>query len=299
MKAWTSKLGRAAFLATILVGAILAGCGVKTGYAPSEVTVHRGASSVRAPAPGDSLRVMSWNIQYGEDIDLALSEIRADSNLAAADIILLQEMEPGGVRHMAEELGMHHVYGAAAVHPHHKKLFGNGVLSRWPIIDDQVLILPHETLLTGHRRIAVAADIDLGGRKVRAVSIHTATVVMDQDKRIDQAKAARDSLGGLEGLVILGGDFNTATDYDVTLLRQTMRRLRLKTVRLPEGPTIANKYKKIPGSIPVLDHIFCKEFEPGSRGVARETLASDHYPIWAVLGFPTPEKVIEKDKQEP
>ena len=51
-------------------------------------------------------------------------------------------------------------------------------------------------------------------------------------------------------------------------------------------PTIANKYKKFPGSESVLDHIFCKEFEPGSRGIASEALASDHYPIWAVFEFP-------------
>ena len=267
---------------------------MKTGYAPSQVTVHRGAALVPSPALGDSIRVVSWNIQYGEDVEQAVGEIRANPELAVADIILLQEMGPDGARHLAEELGMHHIYGAAAVHPHHKKLFGNAVLSKWPIIGDQVLILPHETLLTGHRRIAVAADLDLGGRTVRAISIHTATVVMDQDRRIDQAKAARDSLGGFDGPVIIGGDFNTVSDYDVTLLRRTMRRLRLKTVRLPEGPTIANKYKKLPGSVPVLDHIFCKDFEPGSRGVAGETLASDHYPISAVLAVPSLENPAEK-----
>jgi len=216
---------RARHLAGILCLAALAGCGLKTGYAPAEVTVHRGAAAEPAPylAPGDSLRVVSWNIQYGENVVKAIGEIRANPDLAAADIILLQEMGPGGVRHMAEELGMHHVYGAAAVHPHHKKLFGNAVLSRWPIINDQVLILPHETILTGHRRIAVAADIDLGETTMRAISIHTATVVMNQDNRIDQAKAVRDTLGGFEGPVILGGDFNTISEYEGTLLRQVMR----------------------------------------------------------------------------
>ena len=298
MKMLRPNFARARGLAAILCLVALAGCGLKTGYAPSEVTVHRGAAPVPAPARGDSIRVMSWNIQYGEDVVQAVGEIRANPELAAADIILLQEMGPDGVRHMAEELGMHHVYGAAAVHPHHKKLFGNAVLSRWPIINDQVLILPHETLLTGHRRIAVAADIDLGGRTVRAVSIHTATVVMNQDNRIDQAKAVRDTLGGFEGPVILGGDFNTISEYEVTLLRQVMRRLRLKTVRLPEGPTIANKFKKVPGSVPVLDHFFCRGFAPGSRGVARETLASDHYPIWAVLAAPPPEKAVEKENSQ-
>jgi len=274
---------------------LLTGCGLKTGYAPSSVTVHRGAVNANAPAPIDSVRVVSWNIRYGENLEQAIDEIRANPELAGADIILLQEMGPDGTRRMAEELGMHHIYGGAAVHPHHKKLFGNAVLSRWPIINDKVLILPHETLLTGHRRIAVAADIDLGGMTVRAISIHTATVVMDQEKRIEQAKAARDSLGGFAGPVVIGGDYNTVSEYDVTLLRQVMRRLRMKTVRLPAGPTISNKYKKLPGSESVLDHIFCKEFEPGSRGVVRQALASDHYPIWAVLAVPKPEDRAKKE----
>lgn len=286
MKILTAHLLRSAGLVATGCLVVLTGCGVKTGYAPSKVTVHHGAPAVQAPAPGDSIRVVSWNIQYGEEVGLAIGEILANDDLKSADIMLLQEMDPDGTRQIAEELGLHHIYGAAAVHPHHKKLFGNAVLSRWPIVGDKVLILPHETLLTGHRRIAVAADIDLGGQTVRAISIHTATVVMDQDKRLEQAKAARDSLGGFDGPVIIGGDFNTVSEYDVTLLRQAMRRLRMKTVRLTAGPTIANKYKKLPGSESVLDHIFCKDFEPGSRGVARETLASDHYPVWAVLAVP-------------
>ena len=125
--------------------------------------------------------------------------------------------------------------------------------------------------MTGHRRIAVAADIDLGGQMVRAISIHTATMVMDQDKRVEQAKAARDSLGGFDGPVIIGGDFNTVSEYGVTLLRQTMRRLRLDTVGCPQGRPSPTRYKKLPGSVPVLDHIFVKDFEAGSRGIARET----------------------------
>ena len=268
--------------------ALLAGCGVKTGYTPEQATVHRGAVNEPPPARPDSLRVLCWNIQYAIEVDQALKEIRADSNLAAADIILLQEMDPRGARRIAEELGMNHVYAAASVSPQSKNLFGNAVLSKWPILDDRVLTLPHETMLTGHRRIAVAADIDLAGLPIRAVSIHTATMIMGQDKRVEQARAARDSLGGFEGPVIIGGDFNTVSEYEGTLLKQVMRRLRLQHVRLPDGPTIANKIKKVPGTEPVLDHLFYKEFAAGSRGVARQTTASDHYPIWVVLAVPEP-----------
>ncbi len=267
---------------------LLAGCGIRTGYAPVRVTVHQGSAALLTAAPRDSLRVAAWNIQYGLDVEGALKEIKADSNLATADVILLQEMGPVGIRTIAAALGLNHVYGPASVSPHHAKLFGNGVLSRWPIINTQILVLPHETMLTGHRRIAVAADIALPqGRNLRAISVHTATMVMDQDKRIEQAAAIMDSLGAFAGPIVLGGDFNTVSDYEVTLLRRTMRRLGLDAVRLPPGPTIRNKYKKMPGSVPVLDHLFSLGLDAGSRGIADQAVSSDHLPIWAVFAFPT------------
>lgn len=268
---------------------LLTGCGLKTGYAPERVHVHQGAAQVAyADAAGDSITVVSWNIQYGKNVELALSEIRAHDRLKDADIILLQEMDSDGVRFLASELGFNFVYGPASVSPKNKDLFGNGVLSRWPIMDHRILVLPHETMLTGHRRIAVSADIDMGGRTLRAVSLHTATMIMDQEKRMEQAAAIRDSLGPHEGPVVMGGDFNTVSQYEGTLLRRVMRKLDMKAVRLPEGPTISNKFKKMPGEIPVLDHIFVKDLAPGSRGIVDDAAASDHYPIWAVLGVPPP-----------
>jgi len=58
-----------------------------------------------------------------------------------------------------------------------------------------------------------------------------------------------------------------------------------RVVHLPAGPTIANCLKKLPGSTPVLDHLFVRGMRPGANGVVRTTTASDHYPIWAVFYF--------------
>lgn len=248
--------------------------------------MHRGRGTAAAPSRIDSVTVVSWNIQYSQQVPLAWQEIQADPHLAGADIVLLQEMDPKSSKYLADALGFYYVHGSASVNPHNKRLFGNAVLSRWPIVSDQVLVLPHETLLTGHHRIAVAADIDLGGGRIlRAISIHTATMIMDQADRFDQARALGDSLGGLEGLTLIAGDFNTVSDYEGAALRQLMRRLGQKAVRLPPGPTIRNRYRKLPGSTPVLDHIFVHGLAIGSVGVARQTTASDHYPVWAVLGL--------------
>ena len=245
----------------VVVALCAVGCGLKQGYAPATVPVYTGqtdAAAAPAPAVADSLTVVSWNIQYAESVDRALAELRASPRLAAADVILLQEMDREGVERIARGLGMDYVYGPAAVHPHHARLFGNAVLSRWPIVSHDVLVLPHNTPVTGHQRIAVAADLDLGdGVVLRAISVHTATMVVDQEKRVDQAAATLDSLGGAQPVVV-AGDFNTVSDWEVTLLRRVARGAGFTHLRLPPGPTIANRYKKLPGSESVLDHVLVR-----------------------------------------
>jgi len=281
-------LGGRAIPPLLAVAVLLgAGCAVNTGYAPTAVPVYTGGPQPAAPtAAGDSLTVVTWNIQYGEKLDLAIAELRAHPRLAAADILLVQEMERAGVAALADSLGLHYVYGLAAVHPHHAKLFGNAVLSRWPIVAHESLVLPNDTPLTGHHRIAVAADIDLGGGvQLRAISVHTATMVVDLEKRLEQAAATLDSLGG-DGPVVVAGDFNTVSDWEVTLLRRVARRAGFTHLRLPPGPTIANRYKRLPGSESVLDHVMVRDLAAGSRGVERTTTASDHYPVWAVIARP-------------
>ncbi len=272
--------------AVVLLGA---GCAGQTGYAPEAVPVYSGDPQQVAPAAaGDSLTVVSWNIQFGEKLDLALAELRAYPRLAAADVLLVQEMERAGVAALADSLGLHYVYGLAAVHPHHAKLFGNAVLSRWPIVAHESLVLPNDTPLTGHHRIAVAADIDLGGGVLlRAISVHTATMIVGQEQRLEQATATLDSLGG-RGPVVVAGDFNTVSDWEVTLLRRVARRAGFTHLRLPPGPTIANRYKKLPGSDSVLDHVMVRGLAAGSRGVERAAVASDHFPVWAVIARPAP-----------
>ena len=280
----------------ILLQILIAGCGIKRGYVPDELTVYTGQPPVPAPAPGDSIRLVSWNIQYGQDLDLALAELRSLPGLMRADILLLQEMNSQGVAMLADSLGLHYVYSPAAVHPHHQELFGNAVLSRWPIIASHAEKLPHATPVTGHPRITVSARLDLGeGREIIAVSVHTATVITEQDKRLEQATAALDSLAPGGEPVILAGDFNTVTDYDVTQTGRLARGLGYRHLRLPPGPTIVNKYKKFPGSASVLDHVFYRGLQAGARGVARSAQASDHYPVWVVFATPPPLKPDETE----
>ena len=278
-------------LAAALAALLLGGCGLRTGYAPDTVPVYSGRPAAAGPGPapvaGDSLTIVTWNIQYGEHVALALDELRAHPRLAAADVIMLQEMDRAGAALLADGLGMDWVYAPAAVHPHHARLFGNAVLSRYPLGAVEPVVLPHPTPLTGHHRIAVAADVHLGdGTALRVVSAHTATVVVAWDKRLEQAAAVLDSLTGT-GPAVVAGDFNTASDWGVTLLRRAARRRGFRPVRLPPGPTIANRWKRLPGSASVLDHVLVRGVAAGARGVVRTTTASDHYPGGVVVATPS------------
>lgn len=278
---------RHALLLSGALALLAAGCGTPTGYAPETAPVYHGRPSRPAPAAvADSVTIVSWNIQYGEDVPGALAELRAHPRLAAADVILLQEMSREGAAALAESLGLHWAYGLASISPHHARPFGNAVLARWPLSAPETLTLPHPSPVTGHRRIAVAADVDLGGGAVlRAVSVHTATVLLGQDKRIEQAAAALDSLGG-RGPAVVAGDFNTVSDWEVTLLRRAARRAGFDHLRLPGGTTYADGLRRLPGSGMVLDHVLVRGLAAGARGVVRTATASDHYPVWAVVARP-------------
>jgi len=268
-------------LATILL--LLSACAKTVVYTSADAPLHRGTFAENLAVLPDSFTVVSYNIQYGENIDLALADIQRDPRLHSADVFLLQEMDPEGTETLAHALNLHYVYFPASVHPHHARLFGNAVLSRWPITRQSVSILPHGHPFSGHRRIAVAADLDVAGQTLRVVSVHTATVVTAQDLRLDQAQAALDSLAAVNGPVVIGGDFNTIADFEHTLVRRLFRRAGFIQARLPAGPTVKWGLQRVLGLELVLDHMFFHNLQLLRTGIARQATASDHLPIWAVF----------------
>ena len=83
---------------------------------------------------------------------------------------MLQEMNEDAAAETAEALGMNYVYYPAVLHPVPKKNFGNAILSRWPIVDDEKLILPSRSMSRGGQRVAVAATVLVGTRARAGVS---------------------------------------------------------------------------------------------------------------------------------
>ena len=289
------RIVMAAVLAAILLAAALglgAGCSADPALVPAlshelrlEATRLGEAETAAAPSRPDSLLLVTYNIQYGEDVGLAVSDLRA-AGLDDPDVLLLQEMGPVGVDSLARALGLHALYQPASLHPHHGLPFGNAILSRWPITNSQLLVLPHPHPWTGNRRIAVAADLEIAGTPVRTVSLHISTPVLTPGMRLEQAAAVLDSLvGDWDGPLIVGGDFNTSLPGDLSALRKHYRREARLLAVPPAGCTVGWHPGRLVGARCELDHIFLRGLRAGAHGVAGHARASDHFPVWARVGW--------------
>ncbi len=291
------RIAMAAKLAAILLAGALvlgAGCSADPTFVPAlsrevrlEATRLGETDTAPPPAHPDSLLLVTYNIQYGEDVGLAIADLRA-AGLDRPDVLLLQEMGPTGVDSLARALELHAIYQPATLHPHHGRPFGNAILSPWPILNSQLLVLPHPHPWTGNRRIAVAADLEVAGDRIRTVSLHIATPVLTPGMRLEQAAAVLDSLvGDWTGPLIVGGDFNTSLPGDLGALRKHYRReARLRPVP-PTGCTVSWHPARLVGARCELDHIFLRGLRAGAHGVAGDARASDHFPVWARVGWAT------------
>jgi endonuclease/exonuclease/phosphatase (EEP) superfamily protein YafD len=188
---------------------LLAAC--RTGRNDTAPDVPRYADTRPAdasPARPASLLLVSFNIAFARHVDRALAVLRAEPAVRRPEVLLLQEMDAPSVACIARELGMAYVYNPALLHRGTGRDFGNAVLSRWPIIAEERLVLPHRSLFTRTQRIATAATIDVAGLPVRVYSAHLGTFTeITPRARRDQL---RHLLANAERFshVVIGGDMN-------------------------------------------------------------------------------------------
>jgi endonuclease/exonuclease/phosphatase family metal-dependent hydrolase len=223
----------------------------------------------------ETLVVCTFNIEFAEHVEAAIDELRDDENLQRCTALLLQEMDWPGARQVAEALALDVVYYPGSVH--HGKDFGNAVLSRWPIVDDEKLILPHRNPTNGRIRIAVNATLDAPFARVTAYSVHGDTPWLGPAARLDQAEAIAADTARFDWPVVVGGDFNTSDPGSVerTVDVFVTRDFAWATREVPpsaDGPLGAK----------AIDHVFAKGFSVTAAGTV-STRASDHQPIWVEL----------------
>jgi endonuclease/exonuclease/phosphatase family metal-dependent hydrolase len=270
--AFSRSLRRGTALLAVLVA--LPGCRTGRNYTSPEGPRYAGGPAV-APGSehrdGKMLRLVSFNIEFALQVDSAIAVLAADPALRGADVILLQEMDEQATKRIADTLGMWYVYYPAVFRFKTRRDLGNAVLTRWPIVEDRKIVLPHLSRIVRTQRAATAATIRVGQWLVRVYSIHLGTLAgVAPAARRDQLRAVLADAARYPRVVI-GGDMN-----DVAVGR--IAREIGYTWPTERGPNTTR--------IGRLDHILLKGLRSPDSAAAGTVLdvrgASDHLPVWAV-----------------
>lgn len=165
------------------------------------------------PDAGNSFRVATYNIHYGYDTywHLSLEEQARTIEDSGAGAVMLQEVDTGrptsymidDAMWLARRLGMREVYLPTMEH-----LTGIALLSRYPILETDALLLPSELEQTG----IIWAELDIDGESINAFAIWMG---LEPDERARQLDAALPFIEAHPGPAAFGGDFNSAPDSPV------------------------------------------------------------------------------------
>lgn len=237
-------------------------------YAGGPLGPHAGAAVV-------SLRLVTFNVRYGEEIDSAIALLAQTPALQRADVLALQEVDAAGTARIARALDMRYVYYPATLHPKFDRDFGNAVLSRWPIVADRKLLLPHLGRFRRTARTATAVTLLVDGAPLRVYSTHLGTLAeIGPGAKRDQARVILADAAAHPRAIVLG-DMNS---YGIG---ETFEHAGFAWATETNPRTFA---------IGRWDHIFLKGVtlaHHGATGVIPETRgASDHRPVWAVVAAP-------------
>jgi len=228
---------------------------------------------------GNLFRAATYNVHYGYDSDWRLQlEAQAQAiEAAGAGVVALQEVDTGrptsymvdDARWLARRLNMGVVYLPCMEH-----LTGIGLLSRYPILEYDTLLLPSNLEQTG----IIWAKIDVGGQEVNAFAVWMG---LEPGERAQQLNAALAFIAAHPGPAIFGGDFNSTPDSPVyAQVAGAGFTEPFATLALGSPPTdpAVNPAKRI-------DFVWLHDLTPVAAEVS-EALASDHRMVVVEVKIP-------------
>jgi endonuclease/exonuclease/phosphatase family metal-dependent hydrolase len=269
--------------------------------------ISGGFAQQRSPWSRNYVRVVSWNIEQGQQFSGILDFLRS----ADADLILLQEVDLNVRRtqhrdvasELARSLRLNHVFGkefeelgaGSNGRPAHH---GLATLSPWPLSSGRIIRFqrqsdfwkPHwyvpqaevfqrrlggrialttETLIDSHRFVTYNLHLESRGKDVRR--LHQLGEALEDARQYTESS-----------LVIVGGDFNLNAGLGnaAALLHRSGFR---DAVRQPELPTTVERAPfQRPRSI---DSIYVSDRVSSDGRVHTDIRASDHYPISATIAI--------------
>ena len=282
--------------------------------APDKVFIHcpvEGEAFVSdVPDPKESLVVWTYNLERGQRLDGQIETFLDGTGGPAPDVLLLSELDRGcsrsGYRHVTRELaqamGMNYLFavefvelqGAPGEHVARCE-HGNAILSRYPL--GNVEVIRHATQTVWYKstseprlggRVALAADVRVGHRVLRVVTVHFESKT--EDARSAQAKEIALAMETSPGLVVVGGDMNcgflavdlmNSTEFDSTLSQFTTRGWFDAHSNLSISERVTS-----PSHNFILDILVSNEDRFSNPGVGDKAIweeLSDHLPVWATV----------------
>jgi len=239
--------------------------------------------------------VTTFNVEHGADVAGLSRALTETPSLATTDVLLVQEIEAypdeAGSRasHLAAALGMGYVYAPERIQG--AGTHGTAILSHWPLERVQVMRLPFaDQAVSSAPRIALAADVRVGGFVLRVINMHLDTRLNISDRILQIRPAVLDA----PAPVIVGGDFNTnpyawlgesvpevpagsivETDQ-AAVLDDYMRHIDYATPTSALGPTV-----QFEGVVDArLDSIYTRGVASEPGAVERSITISDHFPLF-------------------
>ena len=219
---------------------------------------------------------------YGMDGTFRPAEVARVLREEGSDVVLLSEIDRAWLLNggqdqlgvLARLLGFEMAFGPAG-----DQVWGDAILSRWPLTEVRNEPLPDYDSLTGATTLG-ATVVPPKGSKVRVVATHLQPDAEGADPTLRQARDVAARAKGVAGPVVVGGDFNFEPGsgswqamLDAGLVDGLARARPLRTSRSDELTA-------------QIDHVFVSTGLTVSSPRTRTTLLSDHLPVFVDVQAP-------------
>jgi len=245
----------------------------KTNYTDPHGDLTQGNHSDLAKTFDGTLRVVTWNLHFGEKLDKIIATLENTKELHEPDLLLLQEIDAEGADRIARHLRYNYIFYPTVFSRQRGKEYGLAILSTWPLENAERILLPNWLPGWVENRYLIKAVTSVNGKVITVFNTHFDVAWMRH-----QGEFLGEELAPPEGLTILGGDFNTWQPSSITELETLLQALGMERLTRKTGVSF-----DFHGFHFILDHIFSSESHDYSAGVIHETDASDHFPVWAEI----------------
>ncbi|MEO3946932.1 endonuclease/exonuclease/phosphatase family protein [Gorillibacterium sp. CAU 1737] len=221
------------------------------------------------------LKVATFNIQHGRGMDgrIVLDRIAAEIARMKADVVALQEVDRfhprsylhDQLRRLGRRLGRRTAFAPSINFG--LVQYGNGLLTRYPILSKQVIYLQG----INERRSILSVKVQTPSGPCTFVNVHLGLLERERELQFPYVLQALDSI---DGKGVLLGDFNMEADHP---LLDKLSPKWVKVAANPLMPTVRSGRE--------IDHIYVNDLPKHSKVYVQTTDASDHHAVVAALDW--------------